>query len=203
MLDKGLLIVISGPSGAGKGTLCKEVLQHNPNIGYSTSCTTRLPRAGEVDGESYFFISKDKFEDMIGNNGFLEYARVYDNYYGTPRKYVEERLSQGRDVILEIDIQGALKVKENFPEGVFIFIMPPSMDELKNRIRKRGSETEESLIKRFSSAFKEINYASQYNYIIINDVVEDAVVKLESIITAEKCRVDRIGHDILNKEEEQ
>jgi guanylate kinase len=201
VLEKGLLIVISGPSGAGKGTLCKEVLQHNPNIGYSTSCTTRSPRAGEVDGENYFFITKDKFVEMIGSNGFLEYANVYDNYYGTPRKYVEEQLSQGRDVILEIDIQGALKVKENFPEGVFIFIMPPSMDELKNRIKKRGSETEESLVKRFSSAFKEINYASQYNYIVINDVVEDAVKRLESIITAEKCRVDRVGHYILNKEE--
>lgn len=203
MLDRGLLIVISGPSGAGKGTLCKEVLNRNPNIGYSTSCTTRLPRAGEVDGESYFFVTKEKFEDLIGNNGFLEYASVYDNYYGTPRKYVEEQLAQGRDVILEIDIQGALKVKENFPEGVFIFIMPPSMDELKNRIKKRGSETEESLIKRFSSAFKEINYASQYNYIVVNDVVENAVKKLESIIIAEKCRVDRVGHDILNKEEKQ
>ena len=138
---------------------------------------------------------------MIANNGFLEYANVYDNYYGTPREFVETQLSQGRDVILEIDIQGALKVKDNFPEGVFIFIMPPSMEELKNRIKKRGSETEESLIRRFSSAFKEINYASQYNYIVINDVVEEAVGRLESIITAEKCRVDRVGHDILNKEE--
>jgi guanylate kinase len=127
---------------------------------------------------------------------FLEYASVYDNYYGTPRSYVNKCLEEGRDVILEIDIQGALKVKQNFPEGVFIFIMPPSMEELKNRIQKRGSETEESLLKRFNSAFKEINYVSNYNYVVVNDIVEDAVAKLQSIISAEKCRVDRIKNSM-------
>jgi guanylate kinase len=192
MTQKGLLIVISGPSGAGKGTLCKALLEQNNNIKYSVSCTTRKPRQGEVDGVNYFFVTRERFEELIEKDEFLEYANVYDNYYGTPRSYVEKILNEGDDVILEIDIQGALKVKESFKEGVFIFIMPPSMEELKNRIKKRGSETEESLLKRFNCAFKEINYASNYNYIVINDTVESAVEKLKSIISTEKCRYDRI-----------
>jgi guanylate kinase len=138
---------------------------------------------------------------MIKNNEFLEYARVYDNYYGTPRSYVDNMLQNGKDVILEIDIQGALNVKNSYEEGVFIFIIPPSMEELKNRIKKRGSETEESLLKRFKSAYKELNYISKYNYVVINDTVESAVKKLESIIIAEKCRVDRYKDNILNTRE--
>lgn len=201
MMNKGLLIVISGPSGAGKGTLCKKLLQRNSELCLSVSATTREPRAGEVDGVNYFFTSKDKFEEMINNNEFLEWAKVYDNYYGTPKKYVEDMLNQGKDVILEIDIQGALKVKESCSEGVFIFILPPTMEELKNRIKKRGSETEESLVKRFTAAYKEINYVSKYNYVVINDVLEEGVKKLESIIIAEKCRVDRYKDRILNTKE--
>lgn len=197
MINRGLLIVISGPSGAGKGTLCKALLKKNPDLKLSVSMTTRSPRQGEVDGVNYFFVEKQKFEEMVESGGFLEYAKVYDNYYGTPRSYVEEMLSKGNDVILEIDIQGALKVKEIFKEGVFIFIMPPSMEELKNRIKKRGSETEESLLKRFKSAFVEINYVSKYNYMVVNDTIENAVVKLESIIVAEKCRVDRLKEQLL------
>lgn len=201
MKDKGLLIVISGPSGAGKGTLCKAWLEKNKNLNLSVSMTTRSPRLGEVDGVNYYFTSVQSFEEMIKNDGFMEYASVYDNYYGTPKKYVEDLLKQGKDVILEIDIQGALKVKEACKEGVFIFIMPPSMEELKNRIKKRGSETEESLLKRFKSAFKEINYVSKYNYVVVNDTIENAVQKLESIIVAEKCRVDRYKENILHNEE--
>lgn len=197
MINRGLLIVISGPSGAGKGTLCKALLKKNMDLKLSVSMTTRSPRQGEVDGVNYFFVEKQKFEEMIESGGFLEYAKVYDNYYGTPRSYVEEMLSKGNDVILEIDIQGALKVKEIFKEGVFIFIMPPSMEELKNRIKKRGSETEESLLKRFKSAFVEINYVSKYNYMVVNDTIENAVLKLESIIVAEKCRVDRLKEQLL------
>lgn len=197
MINRGLLIVISGPSGAGKGTLCKALLKKNMDLKLSVSMTTRSPRQGEVDGVNYFFVEKQKFEEMIESGGFLEYAKVYDNYYGTPRSYVEEMLSKGNDVILEIDIQGALKVKEIFKEGVFIFIMPPSMEELKNRIKKRGSETKESLLKRFKSAFVEINYVSKYNYMVVNDTIENAVLKLESIIVAEKCRVDRLKEQLL------
>jgi guanylate kinase len=193
MHKKGLLIVISGPSGAGKGTICKAFLQKNKDVILSISCTTRQPRAGEIDGVSYFFIDKEKFMEMIQKDEFLEYAEVYGNYYGTPRSFVEKKLEEGYDVILEIDIQGSLKVKENYPDGVFIFVMPPSMEELKNRIKKRGSETEESLIRRFTAAFSEINYVSRYNYVIVNDVVDDAVKKLESILIAEKCRVDRMS----------
>lgn len=201
MSQKGLLIVISGPSGAGKGTLCKALLERNRDIKMSVSCTTREPREREVHGKNYFFIMRDEFKNMMEHNQFLEYAEVYDNFYGTPRSYVEECLEGGSDVILEIDIQGALRVKENYPEGVFIFIMPPSMEELKNRIIKRGSETEKSLLKRFNSAFEEINYVSSYNYVVTNDIVSEAVKKLESIIVAEKCRVDRIKKAILPLQE--
>ncbi|MBS5982015.1 MAG: guanylate kinase [Clostridium butyricum] len=198
---RGLLIVISGPSGAGKGTICKSFLERNSEVAISVSATTRSPRSGEVDGINYYFMSKEQFKEKIEANDFLEYAEVYDNFYGTPKSNVEQLLESGKDVILEIDIQGALKVKENTEEGVFIFILPPSMEELKARIIKRGSETPESLMKRFKSAYKEINFISRYNYAVVNDEVETAVDKLEAIICAEKCRVDRIKHSILDSKE--
>jgi guanylate kinase len=192
MQRQGLLIVISGPSGAGKGTICKALLQKNKDLKISVSCTTRSPREGEREGINYYFVSKEKFQDMIEKNEFLEYATVYGNYYGTPRKYVEEELKKGNDVILEIDIQGALMVKERYPEGVFIFILPPSMEELKNRIIKRGSETEDSLNTRFTAAFEEIKYMSKYDYAVVNDYVDEAVKKIECIIVAEKCKCNRM-----------
>ncbi len=198
---RGLLIVISGPSGAGKGTICKRFLEKNEDVTLSVSATTRSPRVGEVEGVNYFFMSKEQFVEKIESNDFLEYAEVYDNYYGTPKSNVEEMLQNGKDVILEIDIQGALKVKENTREGVFVFILPPSMEELKQRIINRGSETQESLMKRFKSAYKEINFISKYNYAVVNDKVEIAVEKLEAIISAEKCRVDRIKDSILDSKE--
>ncbi|ALP89953.1 MULTISPECIES: guanylate kinase [Clostridium] len=198
---RGLLIVISGPSGAGKGTICKSFLERNSEVAISVSATTRSPRNGEVDGINYYFMSKEQFKEKIEANDFLEYAEVYDNFYGTPKSNVEQLLESGKDVILEIDIQGALKVKENTEEGVFIFILPPSMEELKARIIKRGSETPESLMKRFKSAYKEINFISRYNYAVVNDEVETAVDKLEAIVCAEKCRVDRIKHSILDSKE--
>ncbi|MCG4578939.1 guanylate kinase [Clostridium cochlearium] len=199
-MKKGLLIVISGPSGTGKGTVCKELLKNN-NFWFSVSATTRAPREGEVHGKNYYFMTKEQFQDKIEENDFLEYAEVYGNYYGTPKSKVVEMLDKGKDVILEIDIQGALKVKENYKEGIFIFILPPSMEELKNRIIKRGTETEESLMTRFKSAYKEINYVSKYNYAVVNDKVNDAVKKIQSIIIAEKCRVDRIKDSILLSKE--
>lgn len=194
---RGLLIVISGPSGAGKGTVCKALLKEVKDLNISISMTTRKPRIGEIEGINYYFVQEDYFKKMIEEGEFLEYARVYENYYGTPKRKVLEKLNQGENVILEIDIQGALKVKSQFLEGVFIFIIPPSMEELKNRIKKRGTETEEEVSKRFQSSYKEINYVSKYNYIVINDEIEKAVEKIKSIIIAEKCRVDRLKDTIL------
>lgn len=191
-MNRGLLVVISGPSGAGKGTICSAYLKDARDTWLSVSATTRSPRTGERDGEAYFFLSRDEFEEKLVQGDFLEHAQVYGNFYGTPRSRVEEKLAQGIDVILEIDIQGALKVQENTSEGIFIFILPPSMEELKNRIIKRGSETPESLIRRFESAFEEINYISRYNYAVINNTVEEAQSNVRAIIQAEKCRVDRV-----------
>ena len=195
--NRGILIVISGPSGAGKGTICKALLEKHDNIFISVSATTRSPREGEIEGVNYYFLTKEAFEEKVKENGFLEYANVHGNFYGTPKVNVEKMLDEGKDVILEIDIQGALQVKDNFKEGVFIFILPPSMEELKQRIIKRGSETEESLMTRFKNAYKEINYVSKYNYAVVNDQLEIAVTKVESIIAAEKCRVDRIKENTI------
>lgn len=201
MTDRGLLIVVSGPSGAGKGTICKALLEKHDDLFISVSATTRAPRVGEVDSVNYHFITKEDFIERVEKNDFLEHAEVYGNYYGTPKSKVEDMLDSGKNVILEIDIQGALKVKENFKEGVFIFILPPSMEELKQRIIRRGSETPESLMRRFKSAYQEINYISKYNYAVVNDIVDVAVSKIEGIITAEKCRVDRIKDTILDSKE--
>ncbi|HZJ57757.1 MAG TPA: guanylate kinase [Clostridia bacterium] len=191
MGGKGLLVVISGPSGAGKGTVCREYLKSHPETLLSISMTTRRPRKGEVDGVNYFFRDVKTFEELIEEGGFLEYAKVYGNYYGTPKGFVRQNLLSGRDVILEIDIQGALKIKEKFDEGIFIFIVPPTMAELKKRIEGRGSETAEELLRRFKSSYRELNFITRYNYLVINDTVEEAAMKIESIVTAEKCRVDR------------
>jgi len=198
--NKGLLIVISGPSGAGKGTICRALLERK-DLWLSVSATTREPRNGEVEGINYFFMSKEEFLDKINKDDFFEYAEVYGSYYGTPKWKALEAIYSGKDVVLEIDIQGALKVKQKYPEGVFIFILPPSMEELKQRIINRGTETEESLLRRFKSAYNEINYISKYNYAVVNDTVDDAVDKIEAILTAEKCRVDRLKDKILESGE--
>lgn len=200
MKRKGLLIVLSGPSGAGKGTICKEYLKSRENVWLSVSATTRSPRDGEVHGKNYFFISKEEFESGIQKGDFFEYAQVYGNYYGTPKQKIVEKLDQGIDVILEIDIQGAMNVKKVYPEGVFVFILPPSMEELKRRIIGRGSETEESLATRFKSAYKELNFVSEYDYAVINDVVELAAERIEHIIEGERYRVKRMRECMIIKE---
>lgn len=190
-MNKGILIVVSGPSGAGKGTICHRLLNKRDDIVISISTTTREPREGEVHGVNYFFENKEKFQRMIDNGEFLESAQVYGNYYGTPREYVEKRLNGGKNVLLEIDIQGALNIKKIYPEGVFIFILPPTMEELRNRIVGRGTESQEDIKKRFDSAYKELEYAFKYDYAVVNDKVDLAVEKVEAIIMAEKCRVSR------------
>jgi len=200
---KGLLLVVSGPSGAGKGTICKALLNKNDQIKLSVSATTRKPRTGEVDGVNYFFIEKEKFTQMIENGEFLEYAQIYDNFYGTPKAAIMECLEKGQDVILEIEMQGASQIKEVCPDGVFIFVLPPSLEELKNRIVGRGTETAEEIEKRFSCAFDEINKIVDYDYFIVNDDVEKSVKQVEGIILSEKNKVTRYKDSIIRKFKEE
>ena len=188
---RGLLIVVSGASGTGKGTVCKKLLSELANVHYSISATTRKPRQGEVDGREYYFISEDDFKQWIADGKFLEYAEVYGNFYGTPLTKIEERLNRGEDVLLEIDVQGALNVKRKRPDGVYIFLLPPSLDELKRRIEGRGSETPDSLKRRLQNAVAEIQIGREYDYAVVNDSVDNAVAKIEAILAAERCRVAR------------
>lgn len=203
MKRKGLLLVVSGPSGAGKGTICKEFLNNNEDVKLSVSATTRNPRDGEVDGVNYFFVTKDKFKSMIVNNELLEHAQIYDNFYGTPKAAILENLENGHDVVLEIEMQGARQIKEVYPEGVFIFILPPSLDELKNRIVGRGTETEEQINKRFSCAMDEIYQIENYDYFIVNKDVKNSAQELEHIISAEKNKVYRYKDNIIKKFKEE
>ncbi len=188
-MSKGLLIVVSGPSGTGKGTVCSELLAQTPELAYSISATTRQPRDGEVDGKNYYFMDKAQFEKTIAEGGFLEYANVYGNYYGTPLGKIEERLAAGEDILLEIDTQGALNVMKKCPDGLFIFLLPPSIGELERRIRGRGSETADSLAKRLGAAKEEIKIGRQYGYVVVNDTVRQAVKRIKCIMTAEHCRI--------------
>ncbi|MDF2892554.1 MAG: gmk [Clostridia bacterium] len=202
-MSKGLLIIISGPSGAGKGTVCKELMSLQlPELEVSVSATTRKPRPGEIEGISYFFKEKEEFVKMINQNEFIEYAQVYDNFYGTPRSYVQNKLESGKDVILEIDIQGAMQVKKNNPEGVFVFIMPPSFEELKHRIISRGTESQNDILKRLHEAYREVCSSRNYDYIVTNDDVKLAAEKVRSIITAEKCKLQRTKIDYDSYKEE-
>ena len=184
MKRKGILIVVSGFSGAGKGTLMKELLKRYDNYALSVSMTTRAPREGEVDGESYFFVDKETFERTIAEDGLIEYASYCGNYYGTPREYVEKCLQDGRDVILEIEIQGALKVKEKFPEALLLFVMPPDAAELKRRLEGRGTESPEVIRERLVRASEEAEGIENYEYLIINDDLDECVREMNDIINA-------------------
>lgn len=201
--EQGILIVVSGPSGCGKSTVDNMLISKRQNIIMSVSDTTRAKRDGETDGIDYNFITKEEFEKNIESNKYLEYAKVHSNkYYGTPCNFVNKKLKEGIDVILEIDIEGARKIKEKRSDAVFIFIMPPSMEILKSRLVGRKTETKEQVVERFKTAYKEINEVSKYNYVIVNDKVEDSVKRMSSIIDAEKSRVDRIEEIYLGNEEE-
>ena len=203
MNKKGLLLVVSGPSGAGKGTICKAFLEKNKNVKLSISATTRSPREGEVEGVNYFFVTKEKFKGMIDNGELLEHAQIYDNFYGTPKAAILENLEQGYDVLLEIEMQGAKLIKEVYPEGVFIFILPPSLDELKSRIVGRGTETEEQINKRFGSAFEEICQIENYDYFIVNKDIDQSAKELSDMISAEKNKVHRYKNHIIEKFKEE
>ncbi|MGB9846413.1 MAG: guanylate kinase [Desulfotomaculales bacterium] len=191
MAAKGILVVLSGPSGAGKGTVVSALLRKLPGLVLSVSATTRTPREGEVDGASYYFLSREKFLSMIQGEELLEWAEVYGNYYGTPRRAVEKALAEGKDVLLEIDVQGGLQVKEKFPDAVLIFLLPPSLEELRARLAGRGSEPEEEVERRLAWALSELRTFPRYDYAVVNDRVEEAAEKIRSIITAEKCRTAR------------
>ncbi|MBO4852263.1 MAG: guanylate kinase [Schwartzia sp.] len=187
-MKKGCLIVVSGPSGAGKGTVCGAFLRAHPEVSYSISATTRAPREKETDGVEYYFLERSEFERMIRDGELLEWAEVYGNYYGTPLKKIEERLSQGMDILLEIDTQGALNVMKRFPDGVFVFILPPSLSELEKRLRGRGTDADEVIARRLSAAAGEIAVAKEYTYAVVNDSVEDVVQTLSAIVAAEHAR---------------
>ena len=188
---KGLLLVVSGPSGAGKGTICGLLRKALPDLAYSVSVTTRAPREGEVDGKDYFFKTVSQVKDMIFRGELLEYAQVYGNYYGTPKPYVMGLLNEGRDVLLEIDVQGALQIKKVFPDGVFVFVVPPTLTELRARIYNRGKDTEEVIEKRLKEATHELRYASKYDYIIVNDIAETAAGRVLTLLEAERYRAGR------------
>lgn len=200
---RGSLIIISGTTCAGKGSVIKRVLEDNPNMTLSISYTSRKMRKGEQEGVDYYFITREEFEKKIENGDLLEYAKVrYGEYFGTPKDKIEDLLNEGKDVILEIDVQGAKQVKAILPETVLIFIVAPSMSEIKRRIKARGAETNEQILDRFETAYREINEIPKYNYIVVNDKLEDAVKKVEAIIISEKCRVDRIEEIYVENKEE-
>lgn len=188
---KGLLIVVSGPSGAGKGVICKRIREMEPDIRLSVSCTTRPPRPGETEGDAYFFLSEEAFDAKAADNGFLEHATYLNHQYGTPKDFVFEMLEEGRDVILEIEVQGALMVNQKYPEAVMIFVLPPSLEVLAERLRNRGTETDEQTQTRLEIAKEEIRLLNQYDYVIKNDKIEKSAKEALAIISAEHNAVRR------------
>ncbi|KDA49927.1 MULTISPECIES: guanylate kinase [Leuconostoc] len=197
MTQRGLLIVLSGPSGVGKGTVRKAIFEEDGiDFQYSISATTRSPRKGEVDGEDYFFVTREQFEERINNGDMLEYAQYVNNYYGTPKSFIDQTLASGRDVFLEIDVQGALQVKSKMPEGTYIFLTPPDLTNLRSRLVGRGTDSSEVIEKRVAAAREELKMMINYDYAVENDVVSRAVDRIKAIITAERLRVTRVFEQI-------
>lgn len=191
MKKEGKLVILSGPSGTGKSTIVSQVMQERDDICFSISATTRSPRPGETDGREYFFVDEERFQQMIQNDELLEYAQYVSHYYGTPRAFIQEKLSLGMTVILDIEVQGAAQVKEKFPDAISIFVLPPSIDELRSRLQKRGTDSEQVIEARIRRAKEEIAQAGFYQYMIINDRIENAAREFSSILTAEQCRFDQ------------
>ena len=201
--ERGSLIIISGPSGCGKGTLISKYLERYDNVWLSISCTSRPMRPGDVENQTYYFLTEDEFKLKIENEELLEYNYYNGNYYGTPKEHIEEKLQTGFDVILEIDVNGAMNVKKIIPEAICIFILPPTMKELRQRLVGRGTESKDKILDRFRTAYKEINRLTDYNYVVTNDDIEDALNKIGAIMLAAKCDIDRIEEIYLNNEEEE
>ncbi len=190
-MEEGLLIIISGPAGVGKGTLCQVLCRENPRLYYSVSLTTRSPRPGERDGVNYLFVNEEDFMAQRNGGQLLEWANVHGNYYGTPARLVEQMKKEGRDVILEIDTQGANNIRNNIKDGVFVFLLPPTMQDLLKRIYKRGADTPDAIKRRYANAFRELEELEKYDYLVINEEIEAAVLNIKAIIAAEKCRITR------------
>lgn len=198
MMSRGLLIVISGPSGVGKNTVIDHLFQRQPDLKYSVSATTRTPRPNEIDGQHYFFLTETEFQKKISNGEFLEWAKVYGHYYGTPKQYVQQLLESGQDLVLDIEVQGAVQVKRSLPEAVLIFLAPPSLTELKKRLLGRNTEPEAELNKRLQYIETEFQSVSQYDYLIINQEIDLTCEQIECIIQAEKYKVNRQGTALLD-----
>lgn len=196
MIDSGLLIVVSGPSGAGKGTICDALRKRFPKIHYSISMTTRDPRPGEVDGINYYFTNNSHFEELLEQDAFLEHAKVYDHYYGTPKEYVYNMLQEGNHIMLEIDIQGAMQVKEKYPQCVLIYIVPPSKAVLEARLRGRHTDSDEVIAGRLAKASAELEWIPKYDYLIINDELDTAVEEASAVLQAEEDKAARLAHRI-------
>ncbi len=202
-MEKGRLLVVSGPSGAGKGSISKRIIAEVQDLVYSVSMTTRAPRPGEIHGKNYYFVTHEEFEQTISSAGFLEYAKVYGEYYGTPKEQVMEILKDGKDVVLEIDIQGAMNIRKAYPKGVLIFILPPSMTELRKRITGRGSESEGDIELRLGEALKEIAYIDKYDYCVVNGDLDEAVNRVKAIIIAEHSRVEEDIYELIREYKEE
>ncbi|MBO4890837.1 MAG: guanylate kinase [Lachnospiraceae bacterium] len=202
MKRKGVLVILSGFAGSGKGTIIRELLAKYDNYALSVSATTRAPREGEVEGVHYFFKTEEEFKDMIAKGELLEYANYVGNYYGTPRAYVKDQLSQGKNVILEIETEGALSIKREYPDAVLVFVMPPSVDEIYNRLKGRGTETEEVIAKRMKKAGVEISVVDRYDYLMINDVLSESVEAFNAIVTSQQMTVSR-NRDYINDKKKE